>query len=97
MAEVVIDLDQKQINARSTLVSLSLDKASQQIVDKNANVIVTMLIGIAGAFAGGWLSQLVPFLASGNPGSGWLPSPGSVVTATIGAVLLLAIYRRLKK
>ncbi len=56
-------------------------------------LIVTMLIGIAGAFAGGWLSGFLPFLASKDPG-GMIPSLGSICTATVGAVLLLAIYRK---
>ncbi|MCP5537779.1 MAG: GlsB/YeaQ/YmgE family stress response membrane protein [Akkermansiaceae bacterium] len=56
-------------------------------------LIVTMLIGIAGAYAGGWLSQFLPFLASKDPG-GMIPSLGSVFTATVGAIVLLAIYRK---
>ncbi len=57
--------------------------------------IVTMLIGIAGSFAGGWLGHLLPFLPDAHP-DGMIPGIGSIVTATIGAVLLLAIYRKIK-
>ena len=57
-------------------------------------LIVTMLIGIAGAFAGGKLAILLPLLANNNPG-GTIPSIGSVATATIGAILLLAVYRKI--
>ncbi|MBV1883446.1 MAG: hypothetical protein KUG82_17535 [Pseudomonadales bacterium] len=38
--ELIVKLNQQQINARSTFVSLSLDGASQQIIDKNATVII---------------------------------------------------------
>lgn len=57
-------------------------------------LIVTMLIGIAGAFIGGWLSGFLPFLAGKDPG-GMIPNLGSVCTATVGAILLLAVYRKL--
>ena len=50
-------------------------------------VIVTVLIGIAGAFVGGYALRL--FGLSGETGF----SLGSILTATLGAVILLAIYR----
>ena len=56
-------------------------------------LIVTILIGIAGAFVGGWLAQYLDFLPASGP-SGMIPSLGSVVTSTIGAILLLAVYRK---
>ncbi len=50
-------------------------------------IIVTILIGIAGAFVGGYIVQ-----ALGGPG---LTGIGitSILVATLGAVLLLAVYR----
>ncbi len=50
-------------------------------------IIVTILIGIAGAFVGGFIVQKL-----GGPG---LTSVGitSILVATLGAVLLLAVYR----
>ena len=50
-------------------------------------IIVTILIGVAGAFVGGYIVQ-----ALGGPG---LTSIGitSILVATLGAVLLLAVYR----
>lgn len=57
-------------------------------------LIVTMLIGIAGSFAGGWLSGFLPFLSSDGVGEGMIPSIGSICTATVGAIILLAIYRK---
>src|SRR5215210_3828417 len=53
--------------------------------DDPGGVIVTILLGIAGAIVGGFLASL------GGLGSGgflW-----TLVVATIGAIILLAIYR----
>ena len=47
-------------------------------------IIVTILIGIAGAFVGGYLARLVGI------GGGAIMS---IIIATLGAVLLLAVYR----
>lgn len=50
-------------------------------------IIVTILIGIAGAFLGGWLGSL----------AGWGTMErldiGSIITAIVGALILLFIYR----
>ena len=54
--------------------------------DDPGGIIVTILIGIAGAFVGGILANLVGIGAAG----GWI---WSILIATIGAVILLAIYR----
>jgi len=51
-------------------------------------IIVTALIGIVGAFLGGWVLNLLGF--SGSVGSFGL---GSILTATLGAIILLAVYR----
>ena len=53
--------------------------------DDPGGIIVTILIGIAGAFVGGFLASLIG-LAEG--GFIW-----TIVIATIGAIILLAIYR----
>jgi uncharacterized membrane protein YeaQ/YmgE (transglycosylase-associated protein family) len=55
-------------------------------------IIVTALIGIVGAFLGGWVLTLLGF--SGNTGTFSL---GSILTATLGAIILLAIYRLLTR
>jgi uncharacterized membrane protein YeaQ/YmgE (transglycosylase-associated protein family) len=49
-------------------------------------VIVTILIGIAGALVGGFLGRLVGWYQPGEP--------AGFVTATLGALLLLFIYRK---
>ncbi|MFG6176738.1 GlsB/YeaQ/YmgE family stress response membrane protein [Halomonas sp. THAF12] len=54
-------------------------------------IIVTILIGIAGAFVGGWLGSLVGVGSMGDF------SLGSFVTAIVGALVLLGGYRMLKK
>lgn len=52
--------------------------------------IITMLIGVAGAIIGGFLSSLV--------GLGTLTGLdlGSIIIALIGALILLGIYRKIK-
>jgi uncharacterized membrane protein YeaQ/YmgE (transglycosylase-associated protein family) len=54
-------------------------------------MIVTMLIGIAGAFVGGFVGSFLGF----GPVTGI--NPGSILVATGGAVLLLILYRAIKK
>lgn len=51
---------------------------------------VTILLGIGGAIVGGWLGDLSGI----GDGKGMIES---IVTATIGAVVLLFIYRVMKK
>jgi uncharacterized membrane protein YeaQ/YmgE (transglycosylase-associated protein family) len=51
-------------------------------------IIVTILIGVVGAFIGGWVLSLL-----GIGGSTGSFSLGSILTATLGAIILLAIYR----
>lgn len=52
--------------------------------------IITTLLGIAGAFIGGFLGSLVGF------GSMNGFNIGSVATATVGAFILLFAYKKLK-
>ena len=53
--------------------------------DDPGGIIVTILLGIAGAIVGGFLVSLVGLGAGGII---W-----TIVVATIGAIILLAIYR----
>ncbi len=50
--------------------------------------IVTILLGIAGALLAGFIGQAVGFYSAGE-GAGW-------IGATVGAIILLAIYRMVK-
>jgi uncharacterized membrane protein YeaQ/YmgE (transglycosylase-associated protein family) len=47
--------------------------------------IITILLGVAGAFVAGWLGQAVGWYEAGE-------GPG-IIMSVIGAVILLAIYR----
>ena len=53
--------------------------------DDPGGIIVTILIGIVGAFIGGFLTSLV-----GIGGGGFI---WTIIVATVGAIILLAIYR----
>ncbi len=50
-------------------------------------LLVTILLGIAGALVGGFLGRALGWYAPGEP--------AGFVMATLGAVLLLFVYRRL--
>ncbi len=50
-------------------------------------IILTILIGIAGAFVGGFI---VRYVFGSSAGSSFL---GSILVATLGAIILLALYR----
>lgn len=52
--------------------------------------LITIILGIAGAFVGGFIGS---FLGLGTTGGLNL---GSIITATVGAFLLLFIYRKMK-
>lgn len=47
--------------------------------------IITILLGVAGAFVGGWLGHALGWYGAGE-------GPG-IIVSVIGAVILLAIYR----
>jgi uncharacterized membrane protein YeaQ/YmgE (transglycosylase-associated protein family) len=50
-------------------------------------IIVTMLLGIAGSFVGGWIGRAFGLYAAGQRGGFWM--------SLVGAIVLLAIYRLL--
>ncbi|MCT2529535.1 GlsB/YeaQ/YmgE family stress response membrane protein [SAR92 clade bacterium H921] len=52
--------------------------------------IVTAFLGIAGAFLGGWLGSFFGLGSTGNF------SVGSLLTAVVGALVLLFIYNKIK-
>lgn len=53
--------------------------------------ILTMALGIGGAFVGGWLGSFVGLGTTGGL------SLGSIATATAGAFIILFVYQRIKK
>jgi len=56
--------------------------------DDPGGIIVTILIGIAGAFVGGFITQNL----LGMTGGGFI---WTIIVATVGSIILLAIYRAL--
>ena len=58
--------------------------------DDPGGIIITILLGIAGAFVGGFLGSLVGLGTVGDF------SLGSVATAVVGALVLLFGYRQVK-
>jgi uncharacterized membrane protein YeaQ/YmgE (transglycosylase-associated protein family) len=48
-------------------------------------IIITILLGVAGAFLGGWIGHALGWYSAGE-------GPG-IIMSVIGAVILLAIYR----
>ena len=59
--------------------------------DDPGGIFVTILIGIAGAFVGGFISSALGF----GTVTGF--NLGSLVIAILGALLLLLLYRQFKK
>ncbi|MDD1783570.1 GlsB/YeaQ/YmgE family stress response membrane protein [Enterovibrio sp. ZSDZ35] len=53
--------------------------------------IMTTLLGIAGAVVGGWVSTLIGIGTTGGL------SIGSIIMATVGALILLFIYNKVAK
>ena len=57
--------------------------------------ITTMIIGIIGAFVGGWIARETGLIAKPVPGE-WIPGVKSVISATVGALVFLATIKVLK-
>ena len=66
------------------------------IGEEKGGCFVTIGLGIAGALVGGWIGENIGFLPSGQPVS-WIPSLKSIVTATVGAMVVLALWKWLRK
>jgi uncharacterized membrane protein YeaQ/YmgE (transglycosylase-associated protein family) len=64
--------------------------------EEKGGCLVTIGLGILGAVVGGWIGKNVGFLPPAEPGV-WLPSLKSVLTATVGAIVVLAIWKWLRK
>lgn len=63
---------------------------AEQIMGRNHGLLTNLVVGIIGAFIGGWIASDVLNIAWG----GWI---GSTIVATIGAVLLLFILGLIKR
>ena len=55
--------------------------------DDPGGIIVTIILGIVGAFVGGFVFSLI----GGSGVTGF--NIGSIIVATVGAIILLALYR----
>ncbi|MBN3767213.1 GlsB/YeaQ/YmgE family stress response membrane protein [Burkholderia sp. Ac-20365] len=64
--------------------------ASVLVAGSGFGVLLDIVVGIAGAFIGGWLSGALHI----SLGSGWI---GSTITAFIGAVILLFVIRLFRR
>lgn len=65
--------------------------AGRIMKSKSEGVVWNILLGIVGGLFGGWLFSLLGF----EPGSSSLI--GSIITATVGAILLIWLNRKLFK
>lgn len=63
--------------------------ASQIMKGGSSGVLQNMIIGVIGAILGGLMFRLIGLAATGRI--------GSLVTATVGAIVLIALLRALKK
>lgn len=54
--------------------------------DDPGGIIVTMLLGVAGALVAGWLGGAIGFYGEGDAGPG-------IIASLFGAILLLGLYR----
>lgn len=60
--------------------------------DASMGAIANIVVGIIGAFVGGWVLSLLGFAA---PAEGQLSIP-SILTAILGAVILLAVVKAIR-
>lgn len=58
--------------------------------------LATLILGIAGAFLGGWLARYIGFFEAPAPGE-WMPPLRSILSASVGAIVLLAIWKWFKR
>ena len=68
--------------------------------EEKSGCMATVILGIAGAFVGGWIGSYTGFLpkAEASPEAwNWAPSLGSLLTATVGAIVLLSAFRWLRR
>lgn len=56
----------------------------------------TLILGILGALLGGWIARHIGILTPPEPGE-WMPSLHSILSATVGAIVLLAAWKWLKR
>jgi uncharacterized membrane protein YeaQ/YmgE (transglycosylase-associated protein family) len=79
----------RQIHVRRDCPSIAGIVADSLITGVRLGLASAVIVGILGAFIGGWLFGLLGVSIGGGP-------LGAIVTAIVGAVVLLLIIRALK-
>lgn len=64
--------------------------AGMVMKSKSGGALINIILGIIGGFVGNWLFGILGVSAGGS----WL---GAIITATVGAVVLIAIGRMIMK
>jgi uncharacterized membrane protein YeaQ/YmgE (transglycosylase-associated protein family) len=63
--------------------------------EEKGGCLVTIALGILGALVGGWIGRNIGFLPPGVPGA-WIPSLKSLLTATVGSIVVLSLWKWLR-
>ncbi|WP_338689277.1 GlsB/YeaQ/YmgE family stress response membrane protein [Haloferula helveola] len=58
--------------------------------------LVTAILGILGALVGGWIAKTVGYLPPAEPGE-WIPDLKSIASATVGSIVLLAVWKWIRR
>lgn len=61
--------------------------------EEKGGCFLTIGLGIIGAVVGGWIGRHIGFLPQPNSQGLHLPSLHSILTATVGALVILAIWK----
>jgi len=64
--------------------------AGKIMKSKSGGALINIILGIVGGFVGNWLFDVLNLSSDGS----WL---GSITTSTIGAIILIAGFRYLRK
>ena len=56
----------------------------------------SMLLGLLGAVVGGWIARESGFSVPMEPGE-WIPGVRSIVSATLGAIVILAVWKAITR
>ena len=64
---------------------------AEKVMNANHGILTNIVLGIIGAQVGGWLFNILGVNQFG--GNGWI---GSIITAAIGAIILIWLYRAIR-
>ena len=75
----------------SVLIGATAGWLAGNIMKSNSGgLLMNILLGIVGGFVGNWIFGLLNLSSGGS----WL---GSIITSTVGAIILIAVVRYFKK